>query len=463
MRIPRVTPASTITPRKMRWLVEDQFPLNTLSTCGGKGGEGKSTLVLDVAARGSRGELHGDVQGPVNTLIVSVEDDWQTTVVPRLMAAGANLDRILKFDVETYVEDTGESFETKAVLPIDVTQLREAIIEHDVRLVIFDPAASFIDGDPNKVIDVRRAFEPISKLAQDLDLAVILIAHFGKGTGSVGDKLSGSHAWRDLTRSYWAFATDDETGKHYMTQEKSNYSKTKGTYEFELTGVPVPISGETVEVVAIGNITPSEVDVAEIINRPVADGDDDVSECGEWLLSYLDREPFEFARADIVKAGRAEGFSEATLKRSKKRLGVAHRRTKTVPTTTVWEHPSISGNQVAHDREPTEPTDTKTHVSAGQPSQLTVSSRSVERANCEPTGLTRENTPPNASQLSQLKHEDPDEPTDIFGKAADPYEAAQDTNGNVGCSLCGKNTKWRTARDNDGHCLNCAKTHKESA
>lgn len=463
MRQPRVTPASTITPRKMRWFLKDQIPFNTLSTFAGKGGESKSTQALNVAAQGSRGELDGDIDGPVNTLIVSVEDDWQTIVVPRLMAAGADLGRILKFDVETYVEDTGESFETKAVLPLDVTQLRNAIIENDVRLVIFDPAASFIDGDPNKVIDVRRAFEPISKLAQDLDLAVILIAHFGKGAGSVGDKLSGSHAWRDLTRSYWAFATDEETGKHYMTQEKANYSKSKGTFEFEVIGVPVTIEGETVEVVAVGSVTPSEVDVAEIINRPAADGGNDVGECGEWLLSYLDREPFEFARADIVKAGRAEGFSDATVKRAKTRLGIVHTRTKTVPARTFWAHPSISGNPAAHDHEPTEPTGTKTSVSAGQSSQLTVSSPTVERAKCEPTGLTRENTPRSASQLSQIKHEDPGEPTDIFGKAADPYEAAQDTNGNVGCDNCGKSVRWRYAATHNGHCLDCAKTLKESA
>lgn len=78
------------------------------------------------------------------------------------------------------------------------------------------------------------------------------------------------------------------------------------------------------------------------------------------------------------------------------------------------------------------------------------------------TAATNATTPAPPTQEPNPDHE-PTEPTDIFGKAADPYEAAQDTNGNVGCDNCGKSVRWRYAATHNGHCLDCAKTLKESA
>ena len=140
------------------------------------------------------------------SLILSVEDSWDTVMLPRLMAARANLDQVIEFQVESYEAGTGETFEMKAG---DATRRRHHCLHRRREQCETDcvrPALSFMTGDPHKAVDVRRSFDPISTMAQRLDIAVLLIAHFNKGGGSVAASLSGSHAWRDLTRSYWGFA-----------------------------------------------------------------------------------------------------------------------------------------------------------------------------------------------------------------------------------------------------------------
>lgn len=398
-RYGKVTRASAIKSRRQRWLIPNMIPLNTLTIFAGKGGEGKSTMVLDVAAKLSHGRLDGDVTEPASTLILSVEDDWETQMKPRLQAAGADLDYILKFDIETYFAESGDSYEEKPVLPMDTQGIAEVIVENNVKLIVFDPAHSFMTGDPNKGIDVRRSFEPISLLAQKLDVAALLIAHFNKGSGNVGSKLSGSHAWHDLTRSFWAFAKDEETGKRVFSQDKGNYSKDTGaSFEFDIVSTPVRTDeGDTLEYGAIAGIQSTDVTVGDLINREPEEDSSGIQECKEWLLDLLDREPFDMPRKNVVAAAKSEGFSMSTLNRAKSASGVWHSSTKTFPTTTVWSHPRI-----APSNEMTETTGGKSDVSPGQDSHLTVVSPRDKRDDSETTGLTRDDTQNQDSHLSGL-------------------------------------------------------------
>lgn len=430
-RVGRVTWASEIPMEVQKWLVPDMVPLGTLTIFAGKGGEGKSTMALNIAAELSRGLLDGDVRSTAATLILSVEDGWGKVMLPRLTAAGADITKVGKFDIDSTVVDTGEAYETKAVLPIDISSLRDQVIEYGVKLVILDPANSFMDGDTNKVLDVRRAFEPVSLLAQEFDIAVILIAHFGKGGGSMSDKLSGSHAWRDLARSYWAFATDEDTGKRVFTQDKSNYGKDKGSYEFSLESVPVDIDGAIVEVGAVRNIAATDLNVADLINRDFTPDEDD-GDCKGWLLDYLDREPFEFLRVDIIRDGRKEGYSEDQLKRAKRKAGVNHDRTKAVPSRTVWQHPQLVQSTSTVHGAPTAPTGPSEDVSPGQSTQGTVRADDDNRPDCAPTELTSTNIEPTASESSrstQRTHEEPRSPK--WGERPEPDTSTIDLFGNA--------------------------------
>jgi hypothetical protein len=125
----RVTRADTVQPRRVRWLWDHRVVLGGLTLLGGREGLGKSTIAVDLAAQVSRGDLVGEHHGAPRTVIyVHSEDARDYTIVPRLIAAGADLTRVIFLDAVT--EDEGQEFESPLVLPLDTELLAEVIAEH---------------------------------------------------------------------------------------------------------------------------------------------------------------------------------------------------------------------------------------------------------------------------------------------------------------------------------------------
>lgn len=322
----RVTFAHQIKPHRQRWLwAPDQqgvIPLGTGTIAAGAGGEGKSTFMLHVAAQLTRGTLPGDLMGQKHPVIIfGPEDDWPTVMVPRLIAAGADLEMVAQVQAATVTEFFTSERELK--FPLDLSLLREAVDTTGARMVIVDPAPSLMDGDMNKVQDVRRSYEPLMALAQDKDLSMVLINHFGKGAGNVGAKLSGSHAWRDLTRSYLAFATDPETNERILTQDKNNYGTGRGSWKFVLESVDVPTGDGPANVGAVRFLGASEVTVGDLINRDTTELDadhEDRNELDQWLIEVLTEAGGSMAVKDLKAAARDAGYEFKTLQNRRPRI-----------------------------------------------------------------------------------------------------------------------------------------------
>ena len=97
----KATKVSDIRMTATRWLWEDGphcwIPMGALVGLGGREGVGKSTVCAHLLAKVTKGELPGDFYGtPKGVIIVSTEDDWSATIKPRLVAAGADLDRVFQ-------------------------------------------------------------------------------------------------------------------------------------------------------------------------------------------------------------------------------------------------------------------------------------------------------------------------------------------------------------------------------
>ena len=322
-----LTPASLIKTRRQKWFWEPftghgVIPLGTATIVAGKGGEGKTTFMLHLAALASRGQLPGDLHGQkMATIVIGPEDDWDTVMVPRLKAAGADLDRIYQIEVESTLDEFTSRRSLK--FPLDVDMIEQAIGETGAKVLVVDPAPSLMHGDMNKVQDVRQSYEPLIALAQRREIALILINHFNKGGGSVSGGLSGSHAWRDLTRSYLAFATDEESGERVFSQDKNNYGESKGSYKFTLESVEVSTDdGETASVARVNFLGETDQTVGDSISRANGDDEDldDRNVAQSFVIDFIKQnEVWEAKAGDVLKAGRAAGFNDNELKNARKR------------------------------------------------------------------------------------------------------------------------------------------------
>jgi len=335
-----LTPASLIKSKRQRMAWEDKIPLGAVTGFGGRGGEGKSSFALYLAAQLQAGTLEGDLHGQRrSTIFIGHEDDWPTVMKPRLIANRANLDMTYKLSIRTVTDEITR--ETVPAFPLDIELIRDAIHETNAALVIFDPITSTIGGDLHKVADVRRALDPLNTLAQDTDSAIIAIMHFNKGQGNLSDKLSGSHAFRDAFRSVMLFATDEETGQRIVTLEKSNYSSARGdSFAFDLESVAVETDdGETTKVAQVIYRGETDITVNDIVNRDPAD-DGDRADVTDFILEVLEEFGGSAKSVDVFAAGKPQ-YSEIKLQKARARANVTTKRIGFGKGSfTYWIHPN---------------------------------------------------------------------------------------------------------------------------
>ncbi len=204
-----LTRASSIQVRPVRWAWQDRVPLGGLSLIAGREGIGKSTVTYTLAAAITRGTLPGVHYGKPRAVVVcATEDSWAHTVVPRLMAAGADLDLVLRADVVTSGNGPGS-----LSLPADLTAVELALREVNAALLLLDPLMSRLDAslDSHKDQEVRQALEPLTTLADRTGVTMLAVIHVNKGAGN--DPLTsvmGSRAFTAVARSVLYVMRDPE-------------------------------------------------------------------------------------------------------------------------------------------------------------------------------------------------------------------------------------------------------------
>jgi hypothetical protein len=167
------------------WLWPERFALGKLGLLVGLPDEGKGQIFADIAARVTKILLWPCGEGVApqgNVILLSAEDAPGDTVVPRLAAAGADLDRI---EIVSMVVNT-DAKERMFSLATDLALLRRKIAEvGKVKLVLIDPISAYLGVgkiDSFRTTDVRAVLAPVVDLAADLNVAIIGIMHFNKKT-----------------------------------------------------------------------------------------------------------------------------------------------------------------------------------------------------------------------------------------------------------------------------------------
>jgi hypothetical protein len=220
-----LTRAFDIEPEPVVWAWEDdsggRIPAGSLGLAAGREGTGKSSFLIWLSARITTGTLPGSLFGaPRGVIYVAVEDSWKYTIVPRLMAAGADLKLVYRAEVQAVQGDT-----VSLSLPADNGLLERAINENDVALVALDPLMSAISDhlDTHVNRQVRTALDPLARIADRTRAVFAGIAHFSKAANTDASSLiTGSGAFKDVSRFIFAFATDADDGSKVITQTKNS-------------------------------------------------------------------------------------------------------------------------------------------------------------------------------------------------------------------------------------------------
>ena len=261
------TPLSQIKRKRARFAWDRRVPLGAPTLFAGTGGIGKSTILAWVAAGLSRGTLPGDLEGkPVLVAIIAGEDDLEATLEPRLQAAGANMDLVWILDGNA--KDDKGNWQEQPTVERHLGPLKETLIETGARVLIVDPVVSMQSGNTNSLSDVRRDLDPFVKFAKELDIALIWVHHFNKGQGHASERMSGSHAYRDIPRSVLLLAKDEDSGERILSHDKSNYGELQPSLAFTIVSADVPVGdGEATQVGRAQCLGESELDVQDIVGR----------------------------------------------------------------------------------------------------------------------------------------------------------------------------------------------------
>jgi putative DNA primase/helicase len=233
--------AADVRPEPVAWLWNGWLARGKLHILAGRPGCGKTTLALALAATatiagrwpdGTRCLHAGDV------VIWSGEDDPADTLVPRLLASGADL-RLVHFVGDVTGADGARPFDPAR----DVSLLLSALERIKPAMMIVDPLVSAVAADSHKNTEVRRALQPLVDLAARVGCVLVGVTHLSKGTAGRDptERVTGSIAFSALARVVLLAAKREnpEPGEapRLLVRSKSNIGDDAGGVGYDLEQV----------------------------------------------------------------------------------------------------------------------------------------------------------------------------------------------------------------------------------
>jgi hypothetical protein len=335
-----IVPCKLVVMAPVKWLWPYRFALGEMALAAGEGGQGKSTLLLDLAARVTIGAEFPDKSGfaPLGSvIIVSAEDRRENTLKPRLVAMGADIDRVT-FVTALRTIPSPDGSTPPMVNPMSLGDLAYwmQIVERvsDCRLMIIDPIPSYLGRGVNDArnAELRGILEPfLTTVIRPKDICLAANSHLSKNVDARTPihRVTGSIAYVNLARNVHLIAADpDNPERIYLTQAKANNSpRDLGALAFSLhTKMVLGPDGVEIEtVLPVFEDGTVEVELKTLMThskRPEMKGGRPLKETialAQFLVEWLRAKGPQYLGAIADAAGEAELLGVSSWNDDKKR------------------------------------------------------------------------------------------------------------------------------------------------
>jgi putative DNA primase/helicase len=321
----------------MTWMWKERLPDGAITWIVGQPGNAKSLLTIEIAACASTGRDWPDgeknTMGAVKVLMFCGEDDLKRTVLPRLLAAKADMSNIDFLDSKSFRGTVGDS--KVPGRSIDLDQDMETLLgmikgNPEYKLLICDPITGIFGAKSiNKDQEVNPILEELNTLCQGTGLTFLGVCHVPKrSTNSSMEKIAGGSSVAGKCRAAFMLSGDpdsDDKHDHLMTSVKTNLSGEKSGLKYKTVPTVVVQDGVEIPIVKIEwgektDMTADDVLLAQ--NSRKDDRDRQADKCEAFLLTYLAEEPKR--SRSVYEEAKKQGYGESTVKRALENVGGRH-------------------------------------------------------------------------------------------------------------------------------------------